>query len=68
MSVLDDFKSAGMDASFHYADDTCAEWGLARKREQDAMRLYHDNPEHQEAMQKIAEGFLWYRDFLRFIK
>lgn len=59
MSILEDFKSAGMQASFHYADDSGKEWGRARTLQNEAMQMYRDNPDLQDEMKTIAKGFLW---------
>lgn len=56
---VDEFKRAGMDASYHYADDSTKEWGLARKAEREALRLFDAHPEHQDEMREVAKGFLW---------
>ena len=60
MSVFDDFKTHGINASFHYADDTASgEWRLARKEKLKALKLFDDNPDLQDEMRVIAKGFLW---------
>lgn len=56
---LELFKKHGMDASHHYADDSCKEWGLASKSKSYAMTIFNDNPELQDEMRVIAKGFLW---------
>jgi hypothetical protein len=43
--TLEQFKSLGMSASFHYADDSCREWGQAKIEELEAMQLYFRNPD-----------------------
>ena len=57
--TLKQFKTAGMNASFHYAADTCSEWGLGDKHKKAALKLFDENPELQPKMRLIAKGFLW---------
>lgn len=59
------FKKHATAASFHYADDSCGEWGAARASENKAMQIYHANPEHQQEMNKIGRSQLWARDFAK---
>ncbi len=59
MNTLEDFKKAGMTASYHFADDTTKEWGLAKKEEAEALRIFDENPALQPEMREIAKGFLW---------
>ena len=61
MSVFDDFKTHGINASFHYADDTASgEWRLGSIEEAKALRIFDGcPPEYQEKMREIAKGFLW---------
>ena len=58
-STLEEFKSLGNSASFHYADDSCKEWPQARTQEAKALALFRDNPHLQDDMREIAKGFLW---------
>lgn len=58
--TLAEFKKLGMQASYHYADDSTKEWGLGRKNEAAALALFDDaEPELQTAMREISTGFLW---------
>ena len=57
--ILTAFDQHGRRASFHYADDTTAEWGAGDREKAAAMRIYHNNTELQQQMEKIATGFLW---------
>ena len=57
--ILEEFEHLGISASFHFADDSCKEWGTARKQEAKAIALFRDNPELQDEMREIAKGFLW---------
>ncbi len=59
MSVLVEFERLGDEASFHYADDTCKEWGLGQSAEGKAIALFKANPELQDEMREVARGFLW---------
>ena len=60
MSVFDDFKTHGMNASYHYADDTASgEWRLGSIEEAKALKIFDANPDDQEKMREIAKGFLW---------
>ena len=57
---LEEFKRLGDLASYHYADDSCKEWGLAGAAKNAAMKLYYAaTVEQQEQMKVIAKGFLW---------
>ena len=61
MNVFDQFKTHGMNASFHYADDTASgEWRLGAAEEAKALKIFDGcPPEYQEKMREIAKGFLW---------
>ena len=59
MTILEEFERLGDSASFHYADDTCKEWGQAQSAEKKAVALYHAHPELKEEMKELARGFLW---------
>jgi len=63
MTVLEEFKKHASAASFHYADDSGKEWGSARKRKDQAMQLYRDNPELRADMREIGKKQLWAYDF-----
>ena len=56
------FKDLGNRASFHYADDSCEEWGIARKCETQALNLFDNNEHLQDEMREVAKGFLWRMD------
>ena len=53
------FKKRARQASFHYADDSCREWGLAKQDKDSALKLFDDNPELQDEMREIAKDELW---------
>ena len=58
--VLEQFKTHGINASFHYADDTASgEWRLGSAEEAKALKLFDDNPSLQPQMRDISKGFLW---------
>jgi len=58
--ILNTFKDHGINASFHYADDTASgEWRLGRAEEAKARELFNANPELQKRMTVIAKGFIW---------
>ena len=56
---VSEFDFAGRQASFHYADDTCAEWGKADEWKQQALKLFDENPDLQPQMRECAKNFLW---------
>ena len=58
-NVLKEFESLGQKASFHFADDSGAEWYLGDKAEKDALELFDEHPDLQNQMREIARGFLW---------
>ncbi len=61
--ILEEFKTLGMKASFHYADDTASgEWRLGVFEESAAVQLFDDHPNLQNQMREIAKGFLWSLD------
>jgi hypothetical protein len=58
--ILEQFESHGINASFHYADDTASgEWRLGQAEEARARKLFKDNPGMHNSMREIAKGFLW---------
>jgi|LakMenE18May11ns_1017448.scaffolds.fasta_scaffold7886793_2 hypothetical protein len=59
MNTLAKFEELGNRASFHYADDSCKEWDLARDCKDQAEELFVQHPELREEMIKISKGFLW---------
>ena len=58
-SIVDVFRYVGDKASYHYADETTKEWGLARKMEKIALMIFDACPEHRATMREVAKGFLW---------
>jgi hypothetical protein len=57
--IVEQFKKHGLDASFHYADDTTKEWYLGDRDKEKALKLYYDNPELRAEMMEVSKGFLW---------
>lgn len=57
--ILIKFKCHASSASFHYADDSCKEWGLAKQDKNDALKIFDENPELQNEMREIAKDELW---------
>ena len=62
MTIIDQFGKHARAASFHYADDTGQEWGLAKTQEAAALELFDDNPDLQADMRVICERQLWSLD------
>ena len=62
---VDEFDRHGMDASYHYADDSCGEWDRARVARDKALEVFDANPGHQWLMREIAASFLWADEFER---
>jgi len=46
-------------ASYHYADDTCREWDLAKQDKDAALKIFDDNPDMQDEMRKLASIEIW---------
>ena len=59
LELLSKFESLGLSASFHFADDSGKEWGIARKEAGEAIALYKQHPELQERMMGLSKQFLW---------
>lgn len=62
MNKLELFQKLGMDASYHFADDSGSEWSLGYQQQRRALDLYESHPELQEEMRDIAKSFLWTLD------
>ena len=60
--ILEQFEKYGMDASYHYADDTCSEWDMAYREAEKARELFDNNKQLQKEMREIAKRFLWTLD------
>lgn len=61
--ILEEFKKAGLDASYHYADDTGKEWHLAYPLVDKCMKLAKEYPELHEEMAEIAKHFIFLMTF-----
>ncbi len=57
--AIEQFKKHGNQASYHYADDSCREWGLADAEKRKALAVFDANPDEREQMRAVARGFLW---------
>ena len=57
--ILENFKTCGMDASYHYADDTGQEWKFAYPLVDKCMKLVKEHPELHEEMREIAKRFIF---------
>ena len=61
--ILEEFKTYGMDASYHYADDSGKEWHLAYPLVDKCMKLVKEHPELHEEMREIAKRFIFSMTF-----
>ena len=61
--ILENFKTYGMDASYHYADDTGQEWNFAYPLVEKCMKLAKEYPELHAEMAKIAKHFIFAMSF-----
>ena len=57
--ILENFKTCGMDASYHYADDSGKEWHLAYPLVDKCMKLVKEHTELREEMREIAKKFIF---------
>ena len=57
--ILEEFKTCGMDASYHYADDSGQEWKFAYPLVDKCMKLVKEHPELHEEMREIAKRFIF---------
>ena len=53
------FKKHASMASYHYADDSCKEWGLADRDKASALAIFDAHPEDEEMLREAASGELW---------
>lgn len=53
------FKRHASRASYHYADDSGKEWGLAKQDKDAALELFDANPDMQDEMRSMAKSELW---------
>ena len=52
-------KKHARSASFHYADDSCKEWGLADRDKASALAIFDAHPEDEEKLREALDGELW---------
>ena len=64
-AIIEDFRKHGMDASYHYADDSGSEWHQGAAEERAALELFDANPDLQGEMREVAKGFLWSLNMVR---
>ena len=57
--ILENFKTCGMDASYHYADDSGQEWKFAYPLVDKCMKLVKEHTELREEMREIAKKFIF---------
>lgn len=57
--LVEKFKTLAGQASFHYADDSCKEWGQARECEYECRYLWERHPELRKEFEKIMAKQLW---------
>ena len=57
--ILEEFKKAGLDASYHYADDSGQEWKFAYPLVDKCMKLVKEHPELHEEMKEISKKFIF---------
>ena len=53
------FRQAGMDASFHFADDTGKEWELAYPLQAKCYTLFREHPHRQAHFRDAAKDFIF---------
>lgn len=58
-AILADFLKRGKVASYHYADDSGAEWAHGDAEKAHALALFDAHPELHAEMRYLAHGFLW---------
>ena len=61
--ILEEFKTYGMDASYHYADDSGQEWKFAYPLVDKCIKLVKEHPELHEEMREIAKRFIFSMTF-----
>ncbi len=57
--ILEEFKTYGMDASYHYADDSGQEWKFAYPLVDKCIKLVKEHPELHEEMKEISKKFIF---------
>lgn len=61
--IMQQFKKHARACSFHYADDSCGEWGLAREEKAKALELFDTHPHLHETMREEMKKELWAGEF-----
>ena len=61
--ILENFKTYGMDASYHYADDSGQEWKFAYPLVDQCMKLAKEHVELHTEMAEIAKHFIFAMSF-----
>lgn len=61
--ILENFKTYGMDASYHYADDSRQEWKFAYPLVDKCLKLVKEHPELHAEMAEIAKNFIFLMTF-----
>ena len=64
--ILEEFKTYGMDASYHYADDSGQEWKFAYPLVDKCMKLVKEHQELHEEMKEISKKFIFSMTFLEY--
>ena len=57
--ILEEFKKAGLDASYHYADDSGQEWKFAYPLVDKCIKLVKEHPELHKEMKEISKKFIF---------
>lgn len=63
--IIETFKKEAGSASFHYADDSCREWGQAKKCVKNCHEMYAQHPEYKEEFNEIAKRQLCATEILK---
>jgi hypothetical protein len=56
---VEEFYKEGMQASYHYADDSGREWATAGVCQDAALRIWKAHPELEERLLEVSKQFLW---------
>ena len=58
-TILANFYANGMDASYHYADDSGKEWKLGQELSHKCYQAAQDHPELLPQMKELGKSFLF---------
>ena len=61
--ILEEFKTYGIDAYYHYADDSGQEWKFAYPLVDKCMKLVKEHVELHPEMAEIAKHFIFLMSF-----